>query len=186
MQCAGLHRLLLVTSSLNVLASSRLRCSFLVGLAAFLPLAAAQEHYETITADIVSKRFSSGYFPVVGSYVEYEVRVTNIDDIVLENQSLWVSLASEANRTRYATYFISLLEPGGHKSIHLGPFKMEDDGWHELKVGIDGAALDFQPDSFMVYRQDPTQAFLVGIPTIMAGAGIVCFSLYRKKRRRAA
>ena len=171
---------------MNVLASSRLRYSFLVGLAAFLPLAAAQENHETITAEILSKRFSSGYFPVVGSYVEYEVKVTNNDDIVLSNQSFWASLASNGNQTRYATYFVSRVDPGNYKTIHLGPFKMEDEGWYELKVGIDNATIDFQPDSFMVYRQDPTQALFVGIPTLMAGAGITCFSLYRKRRRMGA
>jgi len=171
---------------LNVRASSRLECSFLVGLVAFIPLAAAQENHETITAEIVSKRFSSGYFPVVGGYVEYELMLANKDYIVLENKSLWATLASDGNQTRYATYFLPRVEPGGQKTVHLGPFKMEDEGWYELKVGIGNATLDFQPDSFMVYRQDPTWIFFVGIPAIMAGAGITWFSLYRKKMRRDA
>jgi hypothetical protein len=175
-----------VASSLNVRASSILGCFFLVGLVASIPLAAAQENHETITAEIVSERFSSGYFPVVGSYVEYELMLTNKDDIVVENQSLWATLASDGNQTRFATYFLSRVEPGGQKTIHLGPFKMEDEGWYELKVGIGNATLDFQPGSFMVYRQDPTWIFLVGISAIMAGAGITWFSLYRKKMCRDA
>lgn len=171
---------------MNALKTGRLRCSFLLVLAAFFPLAAALGQQEAITAEIVSKRFSSGYFPVVGSYVEYEIRLTNTGNVTLEDQSLWVSLVSEDNRTHsYATYSVSLLEPGGSKTLYLGPFKMEKEGWHRLQAGMDGVALDFQSDSFMVYRQDPTQAALVAIFLIMAGGGIVGFSLYRKRRRRA-
>lgn len=163
---------------------SLLGCSFVV-LAAFVSLVAAHGQQEAMTVEIVSKRFSSGYFPVAGSYVEYEVRLTNMEDVAVENQTLWVSLVSDGNRTRsYATYSISLLEPGGSKNFHLGPFKMQEEGRHRLQAGMDGVVLDFQPESFMVYRQDPSQAVLVAIPLIMAGTGIVGFSLYRKRRRR--
>jgi hypothetical protein len=153
-------------------------------LAAFFSLAAAQGQHEAITAEIVSKRFSSGYFPVAGSYVEYEFRLTNTGNVTLEDQSLWVSLVSEGNKTHsYAKYSVSLLEPGGSKTLHLGPFKMEEEGWYHLQAGMDGVVFDFQPSSFMVYRQDTTLATFVAIPLIIAGAGIVAFSLYLKRKR---
>jgi hypothetical protein len=148
-------------------------------MALLLPLAVAT--VEPADLEIVSKRYSSGYLPAVGSYVEYEVKLTNEGSLVLENQSLRVSLISDGNRTHSeATYSVPLLGPGDSKILHLGPFKMEEEGEHRLLAELDGAALGV--DSFVVYRPEVFQAALVAIPLIAAGAGIVGFSLYRKRR----
>jgi hypothetical protein len=147
-------------------------------MALLLPLAVAA--VEPADLEIVSKRYSSGYLPAVGSYVEYEVRLTNEGSLALENQSLRVSLVSDGNSTRSATYSVPLLGPGDSKILHLGPFKMEEEGEHRLMAELDGVALSL--DSFAVYRPEAVQAALVAIPLIAAGAGIVGFSLYRKRK----
>jgi len=172
---------------LDVLAiGSLLGISILVWLAAFVPLVAASgQQAGAVNADIVSKRYSSGFFPVVGGYVEYEVRLKNTGIEAVENQSLWVSLTSENNKTHsYGRYSITLIEPDGSKTLRLGPFKMEEEGRHRLLVGMDGVTFHSQPDSFTVYRQDDLQAALIAIPLITAGAGIVGFTLYRKSKRK--
>jgi hypothetical protein len=61
---------------------------------------------------------------------------------------------------------------------------MEEEGTHRLLAGMDGAAFDYQPDSFQVYRRDVIQAALVAFPLIIVGAGIVGFTLYPKSRRK--
>lgn len=154
----------------------------LILLALFLPLAAAAS--EPVILEIVSKRYSSGYLPVAGGYVEYEARLTNAGSLALENQSLGVSLVSEGNRTHSeAEYSVPLLRPGDSKTLHLGPFKMEEEGGHRLLAELGGAG--YNPDSFAVYRPEAVQAALVAIPLIAAGAGIAGFSLYMRRRRKA-
>jgi hypothetical protein len=156
--------------------------SLAVLVALQLTLAVGQQ---TVTAEVISKGYSSRYFPVVGSYVEYEVRLTNTGDVAVENRLLVVSLVSDGNRTHsYATYSIELLQPGGSRTLYLGPFKMEEEGGHRLLVSIEGAALDYHPDSFTVYRQEAIHGVLVAVPLIVAGAAIVSFSIYRKGRSR--
>jgi len=153
-------------------------------LALFLPLAAAAlEPASPAVLEIASKRYSSGYLPVVEGYVEYEVKLTNGGGVALENQSLRVSLVSDGNRTHASVaYSVPLLAPGESKILHLGPFKMEEDGEHRLLAELGGVALGYKPDSFVVYRPEAVQAALVAIPLIAAGAGIVGFSLYRKRK----
>jgi hypothetical protein len=166
-----------------MLESVILGCSFAL-LALFLPLAAAAlDPANPVGLEIVSKRYSSGYLPVVEGYVEYEARLTNGGGAALENQSLRVSLVSDGNRTHSsAAYSVPLVGPGENKILHLGPFKMEEDGGHRLLAELDGAALGYKPDAFVVYRPEAVQAALVAIPLIAAGAGIVGFSMYRKRK----
>lgn len=162
-----------------------LGCSFALVLL-FLPLAAAaQEPANSVILEIVSKRYSSGYLPVVESYVEYGVRLTNAGNLALENQTLRVSLVSEGSGTRSsAAYSVPLVTPGESETLYLGPFKMEEEGRQRLLAELDGVALDYEPDSFVVYRQEAVQTALIAIPLIVAGSGIVGFTLYRKRRRR--
>jgi hypothetical protein len=148
-----------------------------------LTLAAAFGQQGELTVEIVSKRYSSGYFPVVGSYVEYEVRMINTGNIEVKNVSLLVSLVSDGGRTNSsAAYFVAYIGPGESKTLHLGPFKVEQEGGHRLLARLDGAGLDYSSDSFAVYRPEAIQAGLVAIPVIAAGAGLVGFSLYRKRK----
>ncbi len=143
-----------------------------------------QKGDDDMVMEIVSKHYSTGYLPLVGSYVEYEVRLTNTGDIAIENQSLWVSLVSDGNKTHSsATYSIGVLEPGKSKTLYLGPFRMEGEGRHSLFVKIDDdMTLDYHPDSFIVYRQDLIQTILIAVPLIVSGSGIVGFSLYKRRR----
>jgi len=161
-----------------------LRYSFLVLLAAYFQLASASGQQDVaVNAEIVTKRYSSGFFPVVGSYVEYEIKLTNAGSEAVENQSLWFLLTSENNKTHSnGTYSIALIEPNGSRNLHVGPFKMEEEGKHRLLAGIEGVPFDYQLDSFIVYRQDVIQAAFIAIPLIIGGAGIVAFSLYRKRK----
>jgi len=160
--------------------------SMLLLLTAFLPNAgiSSGQHVSQINAEIVSKRYSSGYFPVVGSYVEYELRLTNEGSNDVENQSLWILLKSEDNKTHSnAIYSIPVISAHSSKILHLGPFKMEGEGSHQLLSGMRGMAFDYRPDSFTVYRNDVISTLSVGIPLIMAGAGLVIFSLFWKRKR---
>jgi hypothetical protein len=136
-----------------------------------------------MTLEIVSKRYSSGYLPVVGSYVEFEVRLTNGASFALENQSMRVSLVSEGNRTHSsAEYSVAHLEPGESKTFHIGPFKMEEEGEHRLLAGFDSITLGYKLDSFAVYRPEAVQASFIAISMIAAGSGMVGFFLYRKRK----
>ncbi|HEU4605948.1 MAG TPA: hypothetical protein VFS46_06890, partial [Nitrososphaera sp.] len=84
-----------------------------------------------------------------------------------------------------ATYSIELLQPGGSRTLYLGPFKFEEESGHRLLVSIEGAALDYHPDSFTVYQQGTIQAAFIAVPLIVAGAGLVGFSLFMKRNSRA-
>jgi hypothetical protein len=140
----------------------------------------------------MSKRYSSGYFPVADAYVEYDVELTNTADIPVKNQSLRVSLVSESNKTHsIASYSIPLLSSGESKILHFGPFKMQDEGEHRLLVEMNGennstgnASIDYQRDSFIVYRQDAILTLLISIPLIATGAGIAGFSIHKRIRGR--
>ena len=135
------------------------------------------------TLEVTSMRYSAGYVPVVGSYVEYEVRLTNEGTHLIENQSLRVLLVAENNRTNSsAEYSLSSIVPGGSMILHLGPFKMEGEGEHRLFAEIDGVTLNYKPDSFRVYRQETLQTTYVAIPLVAAGAGLIGFSIYQKRR----
>lgn len=166
-----------------MLKSVILGCSFAL-LVLLLPLAAAAlDPANPVGLEIVSKRYSSGYLPVVEGYVEYEARLTNGRGGALENQTLQVSLVSDDGRTRSsAAYSVPLLNPGDTKTLHLGPFRMEGEGGHRLLAEMDGVDLGYSPDSFTVYRQEVLQAALIAIPLIAAGAGLVGFSLYRRRK----
>jgi hypothetical protein len=166
-----------------MLESVILGCSFAL-LALLVPLAAAAlDLVNPVDLEIVSKRYSSGYLPVLEGYVEYEARLTNGGGAALENQSLRVSLVSNGNRTHSsAAYSVPLVGPGESKTLHLGPFKMEEEGGHRLLAELEGVALGYKPDSFVVYRPEAVQAALVAIPLIAAGAGIDGFYLYRKRK----
>ena len=170
---------------MDVLAiGSLLGISILVWLAAFVPLVAASgQQAGAVNAEIVSKTYSSGLFPVVGSYVEYGIKLTNAGNEAVENQSFWVLLASENNRTHSSgTYSVTLIEPDGSRTFHVGPFKIEEEGRHRLLAGMGGVTFDYQPDSFTVYRQDVILATFIAIPLIIGGAGMVAYSLYRKRK----
>lgn len=135
------------------------------------------------TLELTSKRYSAGYVPVIGSYVEYEARLTNEGTHPIENQSLRVSLVAENNMTNSsAEYSISSIAPGESMILHLGPFKMEGESGHRLLAEIDGANLNYNPDSFSVYRQETLQTAYVTIPLVTAGTGLIGFSVYRKRR----
>jgi len=135
------------------------------------------------TMEVTSKHYSAGYVPVVGSYVEYEVRLENEGSHSIENQWLKVSLGAENNRTNSsAEYSILSIAPSESMILHLGPFKMEAEGEHRLLAEIDGVTLNYEPDSFNVYKQETLQTVYVAIPLIAAGAGLIGFSIYRKKR----
>lgn len=141
------------------------------------------EQADPVNLEIVSKDYSSGYLPTVGSYVEYEVRLTNEGSLALENQSLQVSLVSEGGKTSSsASYTLVSLAPSESMTLHLGPFKLEEDGGHRLLAELDAVVLGFEPDSFTVYRPDAVQALLVAGSLIVAGAGIIGFSRYRKSK----
>ena len=147
-----------------------------------LPAAFGQQD-ALVDMPIVKKHYSSGYLPVSGSYVEYEVRLENTGDVALEDQTLAVSLVSGYNRTQSsAAYTVPMLDPGDSMSLHLGPFKMEGDGDHRLVAELSGATIRYEPDSFTVYRQEAAYAIIIAIPLIVAGAGIAGFSLYRRRK----
>lgn len=159
-------------------------CLSLFSLLLTLPVAAAGQQSPTdVSMQVVSKHYSSGYLPVTGSYVEYEVRLENQGEGALENGTLEVSLVSADNETHSsAAYSVPLLSPGEGKTLHLGPFRMEGEGGHRLIAEMDGATLDYEPDSFAVYRQEAVHAALVAISLIAAGAGLAGFSLYRRRK----
>jgi hypothetical protein len=161
-----------------------LGCSFVLLLAVFVQLAAASGKQDGgISAEIVTKHYSSGFFPVIGGYVEYEIKLTNAGNEAVENQSFWVLLTSESNKTHSnGTYSITLIEPEGSRTFHVGPFKMEEEGRHRLLAGMEDVAFDYQPDSFTVYRQNVILATFIAIPLIIGGTGIVAYSLYRKRK----
>lgn len=144
---------------------------------------ALQQPADSAVLEVVSKRFSAGYIPVIGSYVEYEVILTNVGARVIEGQALHVVLVSDSNKTySAASYSVQELGPGESKTLHLGPFKIEDEGRHQLLAEMDAISLEYEPDSFTVYGQEAVQTILIAIPLIVAGAGVAGFSLYKKRR----
>lgn len=156
-------------------------CSLIL-LMLFLPLAALQQPAESAALEITSKRYSAGYLPVAGSYVEYEAVLTNTGAGPIDGP-LRVLLVSDGNATHSeAEYSVPALAPGEGKTLHLGPFRIEAEGGHRLLAEMGGVSLDYEPDSFAAYRQEAVQAALVAIPLIAAGMGLVGFSLYRKRR----
>ena len=149
-----------------------------------LPVAAAfgQQLPTDVSMQVVSKHYSSGYMPVTGSYVEYEVRLENRGEGTLENRTLDVSLVFGDDETHSsAAYSVPLLGPGDGTTLYLGPFRMEGEGEHHLIAEIDDAA-GYSLDSFTVYRQEAVHAALIAIPLTVAGAGLVGFSLYRRRK----
>jgi hypothetical protein len=148
----------------------------------FVPLATFQQPAGSATLEITSKRYSAGFLPVAGSYVEYEARLTNIGTGPVDGP-LRVLLASDGDSTHLAAeYSVQAVAPGESKTLHLGPFRIEEEGGHRLLAEMGGVSLDYEPDSFAAYRPEAVQAALIAIPLIAAGAGLVGFSLYRKRR----
>lgn len=165
--------------------SARVLCYSIIFVLAALPLIGAHGQLGTVAVEIVSKHYSSGYFPTIGSYVEYEIMLTNSAHTTVENQSMRVSIISDNRKTHMPeVYSIALLEPDESKSLILGPFKIENEGKHNLLLEMEGVSLNYRPDSFIVYRQDTIQVILVAVPLLIAGSGIVGLSLDRNKRRR--
>ncbi len=157
--------------------------SLLLSLLLLNVASALQQPANAASLEIVSTHFSAGYMPVVGSYVEYEVRLTNTGEGMIEDQSLRVSLVSDSNRTHSAaSYSVQMLGAGESKTLHLGPFKIEGEGRHQLLAEFGGVSLLYKPDSFTAYRQEAVQTILIAIPLMVAGAGLTGFSLYRKRR----
>ena len=114
---------------------------------------------------------------------KYEIKLTNSGNEAVKNQSFWVLLASENNKTHSSgTYSVTLIEPDGSRTLHVGPFKIEEEGRHRLLAGMEGVTFDYPPDSFTVYRQDVILATFIAIPLIIGGAGMVAYSLYRKRK----
>src|SRR5687767_11713490 len=102
-------------------------CSLMLILLA-LPLAAFAQPAGSAALEITSKRYSAGYLPVAGSYVEYEVRMTNTGLGPIEGP-LHVLLVSDGNTTRSeAEYSVPALAPGESKTFNLGPFRIEEEG----------------------------------------------------------
>lgn len=158
--------------------------SLILSLLFLRALPALQQSSDAAMLEVTSRRFSAGYLPVIGSYVEYEVRLVNVGVRMIEGQSLQVLLISDSNRTySAASYSVQELEPGESKTMHLGPFKIEDEGRHQLLAEMnDISVLQYEADSFTAYRQEAVQAVLISIPLIAAGAGAVGFSLYKRRR----
>lgn len=159
--------------------------SSLLALVVFsLPVSAfCQQLAAEAGLQVVSKHHSSGYIATVGSYVEYEVRLTNEGAVPIEDKSLHVSLVSEGNKTHSAAeYSVSSFEPGESKTLYLGPFRIEEEGGHRLLAQIDGVTLDYASDTFMAYGEGAVQAILVAIPLIACGAGAIGFFFYVKRK----
>ncbi|MEW6604447.1 MAG: hypothetical protein AB1351_07120 [Thermoproteota archaeon] len=155
--------------------------SLLLSLLFLYVAPALQEPADAAVLEVVSRRFSAGYMPVIGSYVEYEVALANVGAGVIEGQSLHVVVVSDSNKTRSAaSYSVQELRPGESRTLYLGPFKIEDGGRHQLLAEMDGVSLQYEPDSFTSYGQKAVQTILIAIPLIAAGAGVVGFSLYKK------
>ena len=147
--------------------------------------ATGQEQAGAISAEIISKRYSSGFFPVIEGYVEYDIKLHNLGSKLIENQTLWVMLTSENNKTHsYATYSILQIEPQASKTLHLGPFKIEEEGNHQLLAGMQDMTFEYTPDSFIVYRQGLIGSIFAGVALISAGTAVVCFSQYRKRKHK--
>jgi hypothetical protein len=102
---------------------------------------------------------------------------------LIKDQSLSVSLVSDSNKTHSAaSHSVQMLGAGESMTLHLGPFKIEDEGRHRLLAEMGSIPLSYEPDSFTAYRQEAAQAALIAVPLIAVGAGLVVFSLYRKRR----
>ncbi|HEX7031877.1 MAG TPA: hypothetical protein VF172_02645 [Nitrososphaera sp.] len=144
---------------------------------------ALQEPADAAVLEVVSRRFSAGYIPIIGSYVEYEVSLANVGAEAIEDRSLHVMVLSDGNKTRsYASYSVRELRPGESRMLYLGPFKIEDVGRHQLLAEMDGVSLQYEQDSFISYGQEAVQTVLIAIPLIAAGGGVVGFSLYKKRK----
>jgi hypothetical protein len=163
----------------------------LIALLTLFPIFASGQQQGT-NIELISKRYSNEYFPIVEGYVEYEIKLTNTDDIVLENRFLQVSLLSKNNKTHvFAEYAVPPLEPRESRSFHLGPFKLLEEAEHRLYISIksEGSLAtetepNYQYDSFTVYQQDAILAFFIAIPLLVAGTGISSYSFYRRNRRK--
>lgn len=157
--------------------------SLLLSLILLHVVPALQEPAKTVALEIVSRRFSSGYIPAIGSYVEYEVTLVNVGTAVIEDQSLRVTVASDSSKTwSTASYSVRELRPGESKTLHLGPFKIEDVGRHRLLAEMGEVSLQYEQDSFITYGREAIQTITIAILLIVAGAGVVGFSLYKKIR----
>ncbi len=161
----------------------------LILFASFYSIVAIGQSPE-VTAEILSKRYSSGYFPVVDEYVEYQIRLTTAD-LTLKNQSLLVSFLSESNRTHsLVSYSMPLLGPEDGMVLNLGPFKMKDEGEHRLLLEMKNSdpsadlALVYQPDSFIVYRKESLNTIFIATMLIAVGAGVTFFSFRNMRKNR--
>lgn len=144
---------------------------------------ALQEPAGAAMLEVASKRFSAGYIPVIGSYVEYEVALSNLGQEVIKDQSLHVMLVSDSNKTlSVASYSVRELSPGERRVLYLGPFKIEDIGRHHLLAEMEGVSLQYEQDSFTSYGQEAVQTIIIAVPLVAAGAGVAGFSLYKKRK----
>jgi hypothetical protein len=164
--------------------------SLSVLLLALVPIAALGQPLG-IDVEIISRRHSTGYLPVVEGYAEYEVKLTNTDDSAIENRSLQVSLLSNNNNKThtFAEYSIPFLGPKESRIFHLGPFKLLEEGEHRLLIGMKNKnspnemESNYQYDSFTVYRQDAIWALYISISLLAVGAGISGYSFYRRRKK---
>jgi hypothetical protein len=165
---------------------------FLAILTLCVPSSAAGQAPE-LTADLVSKHYSSGLLPVVDAYVEYELKLTNHGSTLVEDHLLIVSLISEENRSgSIASYSILLLDQGESKNLHLGPFKMNSEGEHQLLLELEhkneqstkaNIPLRYRPDSFIVYRQEAIWTIVIAASFVSTGAMMIGFLSFRKRRK---
>ncbi|GEM_PF-3475812 len=149
-----------------------------------------------VSVEIVSKRFSSGYLPVVDEYVEYQIKLTNDESIPIQNQSLWALFTSKDNRTHSSgSYTIVSLNSNDSETFFLGPYKMRETGEHYLFLGMNrkgdpslpnGILVNFQPnspvDSFFVYDRSFIQLVPISLALVILAAAItIGFKFYRNR-----
>lgn len=112
-----------------------------------------------------------------GDYVSYEATVANAGASTWEG-TLKVHFVSAGGKSdSLAEFAIPSLAPGQTKQLHLGPFKVAEDGEHFLYLGTEIAE---PADSFVAYADGTGNAAVVG--AAMAGAGGVLLAWYLKKR----
>lgn len=176
---------------LNIMASTLLMSSL------FLDPALGSEAAASIKW---SKDYSSqGIAPVVNDYVSYELNISNVSDMPIENQSLWVSFVSEGGKTSVQTKFrVDNIDSKEQLLLHLGPFKMRETGEYNLYLGMNRQgdsslpneiALNYgqvEPvDSFVVYESTTIQVVIpVAISLVLAGVSALVFISHRKKKHK--
>jgi hypothetical protein len=164
-------------------------------LASFSLSFAQQQHSFVAELTIAKKYPSSGYFPLVKEYVQYNVTIKNTGDIPIENQSLWAYFVSDDGKSSSSGKFsIGKLGAGESKTLYLGPFKMLSSSQHYLYLGINSkgdsdapneVAINYSPkkaaDSFYVYSEELMRVLPITIGSLLTGA--IALGIWTIKRR---